>query len=288
MCDLFLYPKERLTRAAVWPRGVEEDMRSHSLAAAAAISAAGLAAVWLYYRRRRLQDRAFAGPGSATQAADTCKPGAVCTATGAEGKISRAKKRANSSPCVQVVPPTLISSWQIEYSVHHPSRLLRNDIALVFRPDLQKAYENDPRGASAGVEFESYLASNLLALPTWQPSQFDLSEISYEINQERKGLLDNFDHWAKVFRPALGEYWSDCSCPMEGTARYGTPTTAIYNELEGLTTLLRYDAVPVGCCGIVLHPKWQRRAYPVTMFTLAPLDVVTRALQKSESARSHS
>ena len=39
---------------------------------------------------------------------------------------------------------------------------------------------------------------------------------------------------------------------MEGTARWGTPTSAIYNELEGLTTLLKYDAIPVGCCGIVL------------------------------------
>jgi hypothetical protein len=25
----------------------------------------------------------------------------------------------------------------------------------------------------------------------------------------------------------------------------------------------------IGCCGIVLHPRWNRNAYPCTVFTLA-------------------
>ena len=42
---------------------------------------------------------------------------------------------------------------------------------------------------------------------------------------------------------------------MGGNARWSLSST-IYNELEGLTQLLQYDAIPIGCCGIVLHPKW--------------------------------
>ena len=92
--------------------------------------------------------------------------------------------------------------------------------------------------------------------------------------------------WAAAVRPRLRGFWSDVSCPMEGHSRYGTPTSVIYNELEGLTSLLRYDSVPIGCCGIVLHPKWQRRAYPVTFFTTAPYDVLQAAILGAEAERA--
>ena len=52
----------------------------------------------------------------------------------------------------------------------------------------------------------------------------------------------------------------------------------MYNELEGLTALLKYRSVPVGCCGIVLHPEWQRAAYPATLFTTAPLEAFEAAV----------
>ena len=122
------------------------------------------------------------------------------------------------------------------------------------------------------------MRANLLAVPTWQPAQQDLSEISDVVNEERRALLKNFDAWAGAVRARLGVHWSDASCPVEGCAHFGTPGSTIYNELEGLTTLLRYDSLPIGCCGIVLHPKWQRRAYPVTFFTTAPYDVLQAAI----------
>lgn len=69
-----------------------------------------------------------------------------------------------------------------------------------------------------------------------------------------------------------------CVCmEKRGNAKYGTSTSVIYNELEGLTNLLKYSAIPIGCCGIVLHPQWGRGAYPVTLFTTAPLDVLKKA-----------
>jgi hypothetical protein len=69
---------------------------------------------------------------------------------------------------------------------------------------------------------------------------------------------------------------------MEGCAKYGTATSVIYNELEGLTSLLKYSSIPIGCCGIVLHPEWQRCAYPVTLFTTAPLNVLEAAIAATD------
>jgi hypothetical protein len=178
--------------------------------------------------------------------------------------------RARAQPCEVIASPAMSEPYQLERSVHSPSRLLRRDIELVFRPDLDEEHARHPLGQAAGVEKDAFLEQHLLAVPTWQPSTRDLSEISEATNVERQQLLFKFDVWARALRAKLAPYWCDCSCPMEGNARYGKPTSAIYNELEGLTALLKYDAVPVGCCGIVLHPEWQRRAYPVTLFTTAP------------------
>ena len=202
------------------------------------------------------------------------------TTSAASSKASD-KASSDGKQCVTLVAPILSTTYTLEYSVHRCSRLLRTDVELVFRPDLDAEYRSDPRGAAAGVSKDDYLRDCLLAVPTWQPSKNDLSEISYPVNQERKTLLNNFDAWAQAVRPRLG-CWSDCSCPMEGNARYGKATSTIYNELEGLTQLLRYDAIPIGCCGIVLHPQWQRRAYPVTFFTTAPLEKLQAVLAEIE------
>ena len=180
----------------------------------------------------------------------------------------------------------MCEALQIEYSIHKPSRLLRRDVELVFRPDLDDAYKADPRGAAAGFDKETFLREHLLAVPTWQPSEQDLSKMSFVVNEERRGLLKSFDAWAAAVRPRLEGYWSDVSCPMEGHSRYGTPTSVIYNELEGLTSLLRYDSVPIGCCGIVLHPRWQRRAYPVTFFTLAPPEKLREVIEAVEREKA--
>ena len=237
-------------------------------AATVVIAACGmLAAVFLIRRKRALKAALSAPDGTA------CKRG-MCA-------VPKAPASGGGSGCVMLVPQTFSKAFQLEYSIHRLSRLLRTDVELVFRPDLEDAYQSDPRGAKAGVSKEAFLQEHLLAVPTWQPSSQDLSEISDVVNQERRALLKNFDAWAAAVRPRLSR-WSDCSCPMEGNARFGTSTSTIYNELEGLTQLLRYDAIPIGCCGIVLHPKWHRRAYPVTFFTTAPLDELVRVLGEVE------
>ena len=36
----------------------------------------------------------------------------------------------------------------------------------------------------------------------------------------------------------------------------------------------------------MLHPAWQRRAYPVTFFTTAPLEVLQAAIAGAEAERA--
>ena len=134
-------------------------------------------------------------------------------------------------------PPTLSPAFNVETSIHKPPRMLRRDIELVFRPDLAAAHT---REAAEGQSLDEYLAERLIAVPTWQPSKFDLSEMSFVVNEERRGLLLNFHAWVKGVRARLGDWWSDASDPLEGTALFGARTSCIYNELEGLTSLLRY------------------------------------------------
>ena len=182
-----------------------------------------------------------------------------------------------------VAPPVLSPAFAMEHSIHKPPRMLRRDIELVFRPDIAEAHQ---REASEGETVDEYLAQRLLAVPTWQPATQDLSEISFKVNEERRGLLTNFHAWVNAVRSRLEGFWSDASDPMEGTALFGERTSVIYNELDGLTSLLRYDSIPIGCCGIVLHPKWQRRAYPVTFFTTAPLEALQAALRGADEERA--
>ena len=90
----------------------------------------------------------------------------------------------------------------------------------------------------------SHGISASVKVPTWQPSKHDLSEMSFVVNEERRGLLLNFHAWVKGVRARLGDWWSDASDPLEGTALFGARTSCIYNELEGLTSLLRYACEP--------------------------------------------
>ena len=95
-----------------------------------------------------------------------------------------AEKDSAGAKQVTLAPPWLSEAFQVEHSIHRPSRLLLKDIEIVFRPDLEAEYERKKAAAAAGAQItgieekEAFLRANLLAVPTWQPAQQDLSEIS--------------------------------------------------------------------------------------------------------------
>eukprot|EP00292_Cryptomonas_paramecium_P015710 CAMPEP_0113686804 /NCGR_PEP_ID=MMETSP0038_2-20120614/15514_1 /TAXON_ID=2898 /ORGANISM="Cryptomonas paramecium" /LENGTH=140 /DNA_ID=CAMNT_0000607209 /DNA_START=419 /DNA_END=841 /DNA_ORIENTATION=+ /assembly_acc=CAM_ASM_000170 len=79
-------------------------------------------------------------------------------------------------------------------------------------------------------------------------------------------------------------YWADASCPITGYCMFGPPTSTTYNELESLTHMLGFQYIPIGCCGIVVHPTWGRAAYPVSFLTLAPLEELQAAIREASAA----
>mmetsp|Transcript_34998 Transcript_34998/g.54695 ORF Transcript_34998/g.54695 Transcript_34998/m.54695 type:complete len:166 (+) Transcript_34998:74-571(+) len=136
---------------------------------------------------------------------------------------------------------------------------------------------------------------NLLAIPTWQPAptwaqivsgdwksySLDLSVYpSQEVNKVRKQLYNKILAWCSEMRKVMTArgHWFDAACPITGNCMFGDRSAHIYNELDGLTTMLGYEGEKIGCCGIVLHPLWEKAAYPVTAFTLAPYEVLKEAI----------
>ena len=58
----------------------------------------------------------------------------------------------------------------------------------------------------------------------------------------------------------------------------------VYPDVVGAQMLLRYDTVDAGCCRVLLHPRWQSRCYPATVFTTADVATVRRLLGVDDAA----
>ena len=149
-----------------------------------------------------------------------------------EGKLRERVRTSKRQPCVMLIPPQYSAPFNLEYSIHRPSRLMRNDIELVFRPDIDDEHKRHEAGAAAGAEKNDFMNEHLLVVPTWQPAAMDLSEIAEDVNVVRGGLLRSFDRWAGFIRRKLLPYWSDCACPVDGYARpargvVGDPRSAL-------------------------------------------------------------
>ena len=148
--------------------------------------------------------------------APTAAPAPEAATVAYEGKLRERVRTSKRQPSVMIVPQTFNAPFNLEHSVHRPSRLLRNDIELVFRPDLDTEYKRHEAGAATGIEKNDFLLEHLLVVPTWQPAAMDLSEIAGAVNVVRRGLLQSFDRWAGFIRRKLLPYWSDCACPVDG------------------------------------------------------------------------
>ena len=82
---------------------------------------------------------------------------------------------------------------------------------------------------------------------------------SDEVSAERDRLFVRLRRFATALHSELTEkgHWFDGSCPATGCCLFGERGGCTWNELDGLTQLLRYNHLPAGCCGIVLHPVSQ-------------------------------
>ncbi|ORZ40778.1 hypothetical protein BCR44DRAFT_123687 [Catenaria anguillulae PL171] len=74
--------------------------------------------------------------------------------------------------------------------------------------------------------------------------------------------------------------WFDFTDPASGYPILSQPGPSLYPDVHGAQALLHYDVMNVGCCKVLLHPRWSSRVYPTTCFTTAPLPVILDCLQE--------
>lgn len=158
------------------------------------------------------------------------------------------------------------NNYNIDLTVHSCNNHLYNDIEPVFKNSLKKS--------------KKYMIKNIKIVCTWQKSRVPINIISEEVSKEMNKLYENFINYIKVIKEKVEEkdFWLDASDPHTGKCLFGEKSNCIYNELQGLKYLLKYESEKMGCCGMVFHPTYQYHGYPITFFTDAPIDMLKKIL----------
>eukprot|EP00039_Didymoeca_costata_P013840 m.216756 g.216756 ORF g.216756 m.216756 type:complete len:491 (+) comp15881_c0_seq9:1318-2790(+) len=182
-----------------------------------------------------------------------------------EHVFQKARKQKKTSKDYMAVPPTLISSLKLEYSVHNVLPRMKQDLKAVF-PEID--------------------IDKLLIIPTFQSCNCDLVAIGVEAESEKDRLLKSFVEFGKKVCGLLREkqHWADLTDPCSGYPVIGERGSGLYPDVNGSWMLLRYDLIETGCCKLISHPKWGTKVYPATMFTTAPLDVVQSVMETFKDA----
>ena len=161
-----------------------------------------------------------------------------------------------------VLKPTILGN-QFEVAAVRPPRALVHDLATIF-PDIKEPQK-------------------LIVVPTVQRARLDLAAIGQEVEDEKNRLLASFTAWSRVVvgRIRQAGHWVDYADPMTAMPALGKSGPGGYSEVEGFQVLLHYHVQNVGCCKVILHPRWQSRIYPATLFTTAPSDLLLNSLNGS-------
>ncbi|KAJ3352305.1 hypothetical protein GGF32_003836 [Allomyces javanicus] len=177
----------------------------------------------------------------------------------------------------QVLPPTPIAyadhdgtTIPLEVSVHAVGRRFARELVGVF-PDMPSYTES----------LHDDSEPTLLVIPVVQPTEHDLVEFGRDVDAERDVMLERFVRFAHALAERVekeGGRWADMTDPASGYPIRTRPGPRLYPDVPGIQTLLRYDAMNVGCCSVLLHPRWGSHMYPATFFAVAPARVVLDAL----------
>ena len=147
----------------------------------------------------------------------------------------------------------------IDFTVHSCNKYLLHEIISVFKNSFKKVY----------LKEKDYLLNNLKIVCTWQRSDIPINFVSKKVTKEMDKLYENFIKFIKKIKQIVEKknLWIDVSDPHTGNCLFGKKTNCIYNEINGLKYLLKYDNEKLGCCGMVLHPEYGYHGYPITFFT---------------------
>jgi hypothetical protein len=164
-----------------------------------------------------------------------------------------------------LVSPTIMNTkyGELEYSIH--------SCPLLLRDDLQKVFPTIPDAKTAHV------------IPTMQRTRTSMTEFTQESENDKNELLNIFTDFAKEFANRITElgYWVDYTDPASGYPVLTQPGGRLYSDVDACEILLRYRIDTVGgTCRILSHPTWGTSVYPATIFTMAPLDIITNVINE--------
>ncbi|KAJ3368076.1 hypothetical protein GGF31_006909 [Allomyces arbusculus] len=204
---------------------------------------------------------------------------APATTSGTSCPVLRPPAGPTSTPRAsrnrQVLPPTPIAYADhdgavipLEVSVHAVGRRFARELVGVF-PDMPSYAES----------LHDDSEPTLLVIPVVQPTTHDLVEFGRDVDAERDVMLERFVRFAHALAERIGDtWWADMTDPASGYPIRTRPGPRLYPDVPGIQTLLRYDAMNVGCCSVLLHPRWGSHMYPASFFAVAPARVVLDAL----------
>ena len=123
--------------------------------------------------------------------------------------------------------------------------------------------------------------AKLIVVPTCQKTAVDIIKTGERVDEEKDLCLERFLKFAEIATNVLREknFWCDYIDPCSGLSMIHRDSQRVYGEVDALVTLLNYECTNVGCCKIVMHPKWGSSVYPASLFAIAPEDEVRDALR---------
>ena len=159
---------------------------------------------------------------------------------------------------------------ELEYSLHLCPKKHKAEAQAMFN----FADDDDENEGEKKVD-------KLIIVPTCQKTAVDIIKTGERVDEEKDLCLERFMKFAEIATGALREknFWCDYIDPCSGLSMIHRDSQRVYGEVDALVTLLNYECTNVGCCKIVMHPKWGSSVYPASLFAIAPEAEVKAALE---------
>ena len=159
---------------------------------------------------------------------------------------------------------------ELEYSLHLCPKKHKAEAQAMFNfTDADDENEEEKK------------VDKLIIVPTCQKTAVDIIKTGERVDEEKDLCLERFMKFAEIATGALREknFWCDYIDPCSGLSMIHRDSQRVYGEVDALVTLLNYECTNVGCCKIVMHPKWGSSVYPASLFAIAPEAEVKAALE---------
>ncbi|CAG8463405.1 9171_t:CDS:2 [Acaulospora morrowiae] len=178
--------------------------------------------------------------------------------------MSSRSQTLNAPTLVTVQNPESLKNFVLEYSIHAGSRRFNKDLVRIF-PEIEDQIDR------------------CLVIPVFLKCENEIVGIGSEIDKERDKKLIDFVEWGKLICQKLRDrgYWADLTDPCSGYPIFSNRGPSIYPDVQGAEHLLKYSIQNVGCCHILLHPRWGGKVYPGTLFTIAGVNDINQVISES-------